>query len=176
MPDASPYASLSRHQRPRTSDKRALLALSRSIEARALAGAPHADLWVSLQHVRFHSGRTRRLHVDLAAAGVRVHVYGVRVRDGRPAPEAMSCHDISEFGPLAQEWDVLLVTPDLGLGLAARQVEPLLPGQEGEGADDMARRFDWVLSEDRADVAYAAASLPGESFVLGRDFGARRPA
>jgi hypothetical protein len=173
VPDASPYASLSRHQAARTSDKRALLALSRSIEARALAGAPHADLWVSLQHVRFHAGRTRRLHVELARAGVRVHVYGVRVRDGRPVPDALSCHDISEFGPLAQEWDVLLVTPELGLGLAARQVEPLLPGHH---SDDMTRRFDWVLSEDRADVAYAAAALPGETFVLGRDFGTRRPA
>ena len=120
MPDASPYASLSRHADPRTSDKRALLALSRSIEARALTAAPHADLWVSLQHVRFHTGRTRRLHEDLARAGVRVHVYGVRVRDGRPAPSTMTFHDISEFGLLAQEWDVLLVTPDIALGLTAR--------------------------------------------------------
>ena len=173
MPDASPYASLSRHAEPRTSDKRALLALSRSIEARALAGAPHADLWVSLQHVRFHAGRTRRLHEDLARAGVRVHVYGVRVRDGRPAPPTMTFHDISEFGPLAQEWDVLLVTPDAALGLTARQVDPLPLDAH---ADDLERRFEWVLSEDRADVAYAAAALPGEPFVLGRDFSARRPA
>lgn len=173
MPDASPYASLSRHQPSRTSDKRALLALSRSIEARALAGAPHADLWVSLQHVRFHTGRTRRLHEELARVGVRVHVYGVRVRDGRPAPDSMTFHDISEFGPLAQEWDVLLVTPDAGLGLTARQVVPTLPTEDGP---DLERRFEWVLSEDRADVAYAAASLPGGTFVLGRDFAARRPA
>lgn len=174
MPDASPYASLSRHQQPRTSDKRALLALSRTIEARALAGAPHADLWVSLQHVRFHAGRTRRLHEELARVGVRVHVYGVRVRDGRPAPATMSFHDISEFGPLAQEWDVLLVTPDAGLGLTARQVVPSLPTESA--GPDLDRRFEWVLSEDRADVAYAAAALPGETFVMGRDFSSRKPA
>lgn len=173
MPDASPYASLSRHAEPRTSAKRALLALSRTIEARALAAAPHADLWVSLQHVRFHAGRTRRLHEELARAGVRVHVYGLGVRDGRPAPRTMSFHDISEFGPLAQEWDVLLVMPDTAIGLTARQVEPSFVG---DGVDDLERRFDWVLSEDRADVAYAAAALPGGDFVLGRDFGARRPA
>lgn len=173
MPDASPYASLSRHAEPRTSAKRALLALSRTIEARALAAAPDADLWVSLQHVRFHAGRTRRLHEELARGGVRVRVYGIGVRDGRPAPPAMSFHDISEFGPLAQEWDVLLVTPDSGLGLTARQADPVPLDAHG---DDLERRFEWVLSEDRADVAYAAASLPGGSFVLGRDFSARRPA
>lgn len=173
MPDASPYASLSRHQPPRTSDKRALLALGRSIEARALTAAPHADLWVSLQHVRFHAGRTWCLHDELARAGVRVHVYGVRVRDGRPAPTAMSFHDISEFSPLAQEWDVLLVTPDAGIGFAARQLVPTLPTDTSQ---DLERRFEWVLSEDRADVAYAAAALPGGDFVLGRDFTARRSA
>lgn len=173
MPDASPYTSLSRHQPARTSAKRALFALSRSIEARALASAPHASLWVSLQHVRFHSGRTRRLHEELARAGVAVHVYGVGVRDGRPGPSLLVGHDISEFGVLAQEWDVLLVTRDGGLGLAARQVDPFVVGAD---QGDMDRRFEWVLSEDRADVVYAAASLPGESFVLGRDFGVPRPA
>ncbi|WP_300540227.1 hypothetical protein [uncultured Nocardioides sp.] len=81
-------------------------------------------------------------------------------------------HDISEFGQLAQEWDVLLVTPDGALGLAARQVDPVPVG----AADDLERRFEWVLSEDRADVVYAAASLPGDDFVLGRDFGVPRPA
>ncbi|WP_367276161.1 DICT sensory domain-containing protein [uncultured Nocardioides sp.] len=84
MPDASPFASLSRHQTPRASPKRALLSLSRSIEARALASAPQAQLWVSLQHVRFHAGLTRRLHEQMARAGVEVHVYGVGIRDGRP--------------------------------------------------------------------------------------------
>ncbi|WP_370039706.1 DICT sensory domain-containing protein [Nocardioides sp.] len=172
MPDASPFVSLSRHQEPRTSTKRALLSLSRSIEARALASAPQAQLWVSLQHVRFHTGLTRRLHEDMARAGVEVHVYGVGVRDGRPGPVLLRGHDISEFGQLAQEWDVLLVTPDGALGLAARQVDPVPVG----AADDLERRFEWVLSEDRADVVYAAASLPGEDFVLGRDFGVPRPA
>lgn len=172
MPDASPFVSLSRHQEPRTSTKRALLSLSRSIEARALASAPQAQLWVSLQHVRFHVGRTRRLHEDMARAGVEVHVYGVGVRDGRPGPVLLRGHDISEFGLLSHEWDVLLVTPQRALGLAARQVDPVT----AEAGDDLERRFEWVLSEDRADVVYAAASLPGDDFVLGRDFGVPRPA
>lgn len=178
MPDTSPYVALSRLVPPRTSAKRALLSLSRSIEARALASAPDAELWVSLQHARFHSGRTRRLHEALAAAGVTVRVYGVGVRDGRLGPPTLRCHDVSEFSPLASEWDVLLVTPDAGLGLVAQEVDPSAVGPlvQGPAVADLDRRFDWVVSEDRADVVYAAASLPGDSFVLGRDFGVPRRA
>lgn len=167
MPDPSPFTSLSRHVPVRTSSKRRLLALSRSIEARALADGHAAELWICIQHARFHSGLTRQIHRDLTLKGVTVHVYGVGVRDGAPHDPGLHRHDVSEFGLLAQEWNVLLVTPDEGLGLAARQVEPLAPRTRQV---DLETRFDWVISENRADVVYAAAALPTEPFVLGHDF------
>ena len=120
MPDPSPFLTLSRHEPPRVSPKHALVSLSRSIEARARSAGPSARLWVCLQHVRFHTGRTRLLHRHLADSGVVVHVYGVGVRDGVPGPALLRAHDVSEFGLLAAEWNVLLLTPDRGLGLSAR--------------------------------------------------------
>lgn len=170
MPDPSPFLTLSRHEPPRVSPKHALVSLSRSIEARARSAGPSARLWVCLQHVRFHTGRTRLLHRHLADSGVAVHVYGVGVRDGVPGPGLLRAHDVSEFGLLAAEWNVLLLTPNRGLGLSARE----LP--ETRDLPDARRRFEWVVSEDADDVRYAVASLPDDPFVVGHDFGRPRGA
>jgi len=117
MPDPSPFETLSRHGRVRRSSKRHLLALSRSIEARALVAGEVGDLFVCLQRVEFHGGTTLRLHRGLANAGVRVRVYGVDVRQGLTRVPSVGLHDISARGVLAREWNVLLLTPELGLGL-----------------------------------------------------------
>ncbi len=171
MPDPSPFTSLVRHGPTQVSTKRALVSLSRSIEARALAAGSAAQLFVCLQHVQFHQGRTRALHHRLARAGVEVHVYGVDVRDGVAAPPELSAHNVSGFGLLAQEWNVLLVTPRSGLGLWARQVDPV-PGPTAP-VNDLDRRFEWLVSENRANVVYAAAALSAADFVVGGDFSRR---
>ncbi|MCX6397635.1 MAG: hypothetical protein NTV23_14210 [Propionibacteriales bacterium] len=166
MPDPSPFISVARRATVSSTTKRHLMAISRSIEARALAAGPGARLWVCLQSVRFHGGRTLQLHHELAANGVRIDVYGVDVRQ-RLAPESpFGLHDVSARGPLALEWNVLLVTPEFGLGMTARQIGPELPH---ERTTDLDTRFDWAVSENRDDVQYAASALSGEDFVLADD-------
>lgn len=162
MPDVSPFASLARGTTVRRSTKRHLLALSRSIESRALAAEPAAHLWVCLQHVDFHSGRTLALHRELASHGVGVSVYGIDVRGGSATSTPFDLHDISPHGLLALEWNLLLVTQTYGLGLAARQVAT---GEDMRVSSETT--FDWVVSEDRADVQYAAESLPTDAYVVG---------
>lgn len=162
MPDLSPFETLSRQGCVSRSGKRHLLALSRSIEARALVAGAAGELFVCLQRVEFHGGATLRLHRGLANQGVEVRVYGVDVREGLNRASSVHLHNISAQGVLAREWNVLLVTPEFGLGLSARQVLP----RNGVAQNLADSEFDWVVSEDRDDVLYAARSLPTENFVL----------
>lgn len=173
MPDPSPFVSLARHTQPRISTKAALLSLSRSIEARAVASGPDVEMWVCLQHHQNYGGVTRRTYEELAARGVRIHLYGTDIRIHQPTPleppspwqENTSFHDISEFGALVHEWNVLLVADDAALALTARQCDPAPPANEPTSSDKQ-RRFEWLISENRADIIYAAASLPPEPFVI----------
>jgi len=165
MPDASPFTTLSRYAVTTVSPKSALVAVSRSIEARAMTARGETHLWVCLQDRAFNVRATRTVHDELAARGVTVHVYGCDVRADEPRPAGIHSHDISPHHLLAREWTVLLVSPDMALAMAAREVPTSAPQ-----AADRDRRFEWLLSSDVADVRFAAATLPTDAFTPGTDY------
>lgn len=154
---ASPFAHLSTVSPVDVSPRRALIALSRSLEARAFAGSADSTVWVCLQHARFLTPTTRGLYEALAGRGATVHLYGEEVRSVTPFGPGVHLHDLSPRSPLAMEWNILLVSDRGSAALSAQERPP-----SAELGD---RRFAWTTSEQPAEVLYAASSLPLQDFV-----------
>ncbi|MGN6605913.1 MAG: DICT sensory domain-containing protein [Jatrophihabitans sp.] len=151
---ATPFELLAATNPVGRASKTRLLAISRSIEARALAAPTRATLYICLQSREFFTTRTARIHQRLVERGATVHLFGNGVTD----PDVLAgghCHHLPWDDPLAAEWNVLLLSDGAGWALAAREVD------ESRGAPDGERVFDWLVTAVGPRIAVAADSLLG---------------
>ncbi|MGH3644708.1 MAG: DICT sensory domain-containing protein, partial [Mycobacterium sp.] len=103
------------------------------------------------QHGAYFGPSTRDRYVTLAEARPLVAVFG-REMAARQAP-VLRAVDLDASDPLCDEWVVVTLGPQTAVALIARECA----GQAGEADHD--RRFDFVVTHDRAVVTAAASAL-----------------
>jgi DICT domain-containing protein len=156
----TPYEILSATHPAERAAKSHLLAVSRSIEARALAQPERASLYICLQQRAFFTQRTAVVYRRLVARGARIHLFGVDLSAPDVLPGA-NCHSLTWDDPLAAEWNVLLLCDGVGWALSAREKldQPAGPDRE--------RRFDWLVTRANGRIAVAADALIGRLADVG---------
>jgi len=145
----SPFAVAAAHSSPRTARKLLLIELSKHLEGEALRLGRNAVVVAALQHVRFFTPRTARRYQQLADRVAFAAVLGEGV-PAQPLPGVRGgALDASD--PLVGEWDIAVIGPHFGAALVARDV--------GDSGPDAERRFEYVLTHDRATAVAVAAAL-----------------
>ncbi|KAA0095980.1 EAL domain-containing protein [Mycolicibacterium sp. P1-18] len=137
----------------RTGRKQTLTAFSRHIESQAHDSTDTPILLTALQHAKHFTGRTRRAYRDLAGRSSMVAVFGANM----PADFGSGVRGVAleSTDALAKEWTVLALGPHLAAALIAREHDD--DGEETRRDGD--RRFDFVITYDRAIVTAAACNL-----------------
>lgn len=131
------------------STKPLLIQMSKLLEHRALALGSTAVVLSTFQHARYFTALTAIRYERLSASLALVAAIGedmpdvpaVGVRGGR----------LSADDPVRQEWDIAVVSPHLTAALVARDL--------GDTGPDAQRRFDYVLTYDRARATAVARAL-----------------
>ncbi len=153
MLQATPFMLARRELAIRSAPKGRLMAVSRSVEARALVEPHGAQIWACLQDEGYFTSRTRAVYRELAEHGVDVHLLA-RGFEGRTSGiPGLHLHELPGGSPLGAEWNVLLLTPRDGWGLFAQERITDM------ALADAARPFDWATSEDRDLVQRGVAWL-----------------
>ena len=148
---ASPFHCLPDTAEPRVSSKRLLVQVSKHLERQAADIGVGAMVLATFQHDDHFTAATRARYRELAVA---VGFVGAFARDLAAAPvEGVRGGDLSVGDPVAEEWDIVVLTPHFAAALLAREVT------RGRPAVDADRQFAFVLTYDRATVTAAARSL-----------------
>lgn len=151
---ASAYDCVAPTSTPARASKRELLAISRTLEARALTGGAHTVL-VTFQDRRHLTAKTRASYARIARQGATVHVYARGlVSDYLPDSDGLSHVALTAADPLVLEWDIVV----LGAAPFAFVARDLDPSTAVVGAD-LDRPFSWVRTDDRRLVERAAQVL-----------------
>jgi DICT domain-containing protein len=145
----TPYAVVTAVERPKPVTKRELVALSRQLEAAAMARPPQT-IAASLQDSRFLTERTRDVYRRLASAGAAVTLLA-RGLQGWLAPGVRGV-DLDDDDPLADEWVVVLPSPVRPAVLVATDLRQ-------PHDDDLDRDFAYATSSDPDLVTTCAALL-----------------
>lgn len=144
----TPFEVVSAHLPVRRADRALLLQVSQFLEDRALAGGDSAVVVATFQHESNVTPATLRRYRALVEAGCLLTVFATGDPVALPAPARSLV--IDEHDPLAEEWDVIVLTAEHAAALTAREVDP---SQHAEG------RYDFVLTTDRELVAEAARQV-----------------
>jgi EAL domain-containing protein (putative c-di-GMP-specific phosphodiesterase class I) len=134
----------------RTARKQTLVAFSRNIERLTAGTADHALVFTSVQRGRFFTGATRHTYQNLAASCPLVAVFG---RD-LPADVTgdLRLIELSHGDELADQWLVVALGGHAAAALIARErLDPV--------DADRDRRFDFVITHDRALITSAVRTL-----------------
>jgi len=148
----SPFGLLGQHHRPKTARKKTVVAFSEHIESLAARAADPPIVLTALQQTRHLTPRTLARYRDLAARSPLVAVFGEQMFP-EPAPGIRGVALRSD-DPLGSEWTVVTLGPHTAAALIAREH----PGNTPDTAD-RDRRFDFVMTYDRALVTAAARNL-----------------
>ncbi|MDQ1726967.1 MAG: hypothetical protein QOK14_1012 [Frankiaceae bacterium] len=143
---ATPFEVVAAARSTQRIAKRLLIPMSHHLEDQAQVGGEPAVVLGCFQHVRYYTEGTRARFEKLAGATALAAVLG-RGLDLGP-DSAVRSANLSPFDPLADEWNVIVVGPFFAAALVARDL-----GDEGP---DNERRFDFVITHDRALVLAAA--------------------
>ncbi|RZT18910.1 EAL domain-containing protein (putative c-di-GMP-specific phosphodiesterase class I) [Mycobacterium sp. BK558] len=135
----------------RTVRKQTLHELCRHIERLALTADSTPIVLATMQHVENFGVATRDLYTQIAQRSPLVVVFGEGVPD-EPEPGIRGVA-VPPGDPLATEWTVLVLGPDTAAALIAREQLGPPPRDDGD------RRFESVITFDRARVAAAVRSL-----------------
>jgi EAL domain-containing protein (putative c-di-GMP-specific phosphodiesterase class I) len=147
---ASPFEVVSARQRPRRGAKRLLLAISRHLEAQVAAQGEAAVVLASFQEARHFTAATAGRYAGLAGHAAFVGALGVGLPE-EPAPGVRGAA-LGAGDAVRDEWNVVVVAPHFAAAFVARDLgDP--------GFADMARRFDFCLTYDRALAVEAARAL-----------------
>ncbi len=147
---ATPFEELTAGVRPvRVASKQVLLALSVQLELEASAFGAEAVVLSSLQSGRYLTDRTLERYRRLAERAAFVGVVGEDI-GAMPAPGVRG-GALCAADPLADEWDVFVISPHFAAAMVARDL--------GDRGDDMERRFEYRLVYDRAAVVRGATLL-----------------
>lgn len=141
----TPFDLVGQRLPSRVGSKRALLAMSKSLEQHAMRDGATVVLG-TFQRVENYTSSTARRWNNVAQAAGFVGVYGVgmsSMRDGdvRHAP-------LSGDDPLVREWTVVVVAPHFTAMLSARD-------RHQDAVHEMERTFDFVQTYDRELVTKA---------------------
>lgn len=144
----TPWSIVAEWSQRRTTTKRLLLPMSHHVEQRALAGDPCVVL-SAFQNARHFTSATVRRYESLSLCRSMVGA----IAAGMPARPASGVRggSIPSDHPLAGEWTVTVVGPHDAAALIARDC--------GDTGSDFNRRFEYVVTHDRATVIAAARSL-----------------
>lgn len=134
-------------RRPRVASKHLLLALSRELEVEAEVLGPECVVLVSLQNAGHFTPATRARYRRLAERTAFAGVLGTGL-NAAPEPGVRG-GPLEPDDPLVREWTVCVVSPHFAAAMVAIDLGD-------DAADDLARRFDYCLTYDRATVVRAA--------------------
>jgi EAL domain-containing protein (putative c-di-GMP-specific phosphodiesterase class I) len=130
--------------------KHVVTAFSRHIEEQARRASDHPIVLAAVQRAQNFSSASRKLYQDLAATSPLVAVLG---RDMQPdLGGGVRGVDLQPGDPLCEEWVIVTLGADTCRALVARE----LVGSERR---DSERRFEFLITSDRALVTRAARSL-----------------
>lgn len=133
----------------RRATKGDLLAISMDIEQLAAHSHIQPVLLSAFQDADHFTPATARRYADLTESCALVVALGVGMAS-QPV-EGVRGGDLAADHPLADEWTVVVISPYLAVALIARDV--------GDDGPDRDRRFDYVITHDRAVVRSAAEIL-----------------
>ena len=148
-PGETPFTLVSAARATRRGPKRLLLAISKHLEAQAMAHGDAAVVLATFQEARHLTDDTRGRYRRLAQSAAFVGAFGVGLPE-EPVPGVRGA-SLDTAEPLRGEWNVVVVTPHFAAAFVGRDL-----GDEGP---DMERRFDFCLTYDRALAVRAAAAL-----------------
>jgi EAL domain-containing protein (putative c-di-GMP-specific phosphodiesterase class I) len=148
----SPFGLVRGRATIRTGRKQTLTGFSRHIESQAHDSNDPPILLTALQHVKHFTGRTQAAYRELAARSSMVAVFGANM----PADFGSGVRGVAlqPDDALAMEWTVLALGPHMAAALIAREHDDV-----DETRRDEDRRFDFVITYDRAIVTAAAVNL-----------------
>lgn len=147
----SPYELIDTGRRIREAPKHLLVPLSRTLELMAAEAGVPPILLAAFEHARFFRPATVRRFTEFAERLPFVAAFGVDMPTV-PAPGVRG-GALSADDPLAGEWTVVVLGAHTSAALIARDL-----GDTGPDAD---RRFEFVVSYDRALVTAAAHAMVG---------------
>jgi EAL domain-containing protein (putative c-di-GMP-specific phosphodiesterase class I) len=145
----TPFDVLSRDRQTRSGDKRVLLALSRQLESEATMLGAECVVLATFQRSAFFTTRTRDRYERLATSAALVG--GIGMDMGAHPALGVRGGGIPADDPLAQEWDVVVISPFFAGAFVARDL--------GDDRDDMSRRFQFCMSYERERVLEVARIL-----------------
>ena len=147
--DSSPMDAIAHHAAPTIATKAELVAISRSLEKRAMDTTEPSVLLSVFQNAEWFTPATARLYSQLASRSAFVGAFGHGM-PSEPAPGVRGASlPVNEH--LLGEWSVILITPHYTGALIAQDL--------GDDGPHMQRRFCFTLLHDHDLVLRAARSL-----------------
>ena len=150
-PTGTPFELVADHTTGATHAE--LVALSISIETLAERGSSTAVLLASFERLEAPNNNTLRRYRRIAERAAFVSLFSSGSTSTSP-PGRVRIGQVAENDPLADEWTVVLMSPENSVGLFAKETTP--PGTPREH-----RRFQYGIQRDRMVVAEAAHRLFG---------------
>jgi diguanylate cyclase (GGDEF)-like protein/PAS domain S-box-containing protein len=145
----TPFGLVAAVRATRRGPKRLLLAISKHLEAQAMAHGEAAVVLATFQEARHLTDASRGRYRRLAQSAAFVGVFGVGLTE-EPIPGVRGA-GLDAAEPLRGEWNVVVVTPHFAAAFVGRDL--------GDAGPDLERRFDFCLTYDRALAVRAAAAL-----------------
>ena len=149
--ERTPFELVSAVKTTAVTHKRLLRPISRHLEDQAISGGVPMVILGCFQHARFFTPRSADRYARLAASTAFTAAFGTELA-AEPAPGVRGAL-LNEGDRLVDEWNVLVVGPHYAGALVARDL--------GDTGPDDERRFEYVVTHDRALVLDAARSLFG---------------
>ncbi len=156
-PAASPFARVAAHREVRSATKRLLVAMSKHLEAQALASPAEAVVLAAFQEARHFTPATTLRYRRLAEHVVFVGALGEGMA-AEPVAGVRGAH-LHADDPVRGEWDIAVVGPHFAVALVARDL--------GDGGPEPDRRFEYVLTHDRELVVGLAGDLMARMLPAG---------
>ena len=149
----SPFEVVTETHPIRTARKDTLVAFSRHIETQAWHAADPPMLMAALQRGRHLTPATHACYEDLATRLPLVAVFGADLPEDPGS--GLRYVPLAPSDPLCREWAVVMLGPHTAAALLAREQD----SPDAEAVPDHERRFDLVMTHDRALVTSCARSL-----------------
>ena len=148
-PTQSPFELVAANRTVRVSRKALLIEISKHLEFQALNAGESAVVLSTFQHARYFTPHTGERYARLARQAAFVGALGQDM-PVTPQPGVRGCM-LDPDDPLIGEWDIAVVGPHYAAVLVARDL--------GDDGPDRLRRFEFVLSHDRALAIGVALAL-----------------
>lgn len=145
----TPFALGAALRTPRIAQKSLLIEISKHLERQAIGAGESAVVLATFQDASFFTPATSARYAHLVARAAFVGVLGEGM-PSQPIPGVRGCL-LTPTDPLVGEWNITVVGPHFAATLVARGL--------GDGGPDNERRFEMVLSHDRALAIRVALTL-----------------